>query len=240
MTVTRRARHPVPVVALVLLSYCSCWQVSAQDADADAKVAADAKADAAVLASKAACGDPFGNLIGPFDYTNPVDRSKPRGIGLIEQYHFDAGVESLRQGLSSENVMGDLDYTLRAVPNHHRALNSVARYELELGGIPRRWRSAECWFTRAVTFKQDDAVVWMLYGNFLAKQKQWTAAREKYLRAKELMPKNIEIDYNLGLLYVNTQEYEKAVQHARIAYAQNYPLRGLRNMLARRGYQLSE
>ena len=186
------------------------------------------------------CGDPFSNLIGPFDYTNAIDRTKPRGIGLIEQYHFDDGVESLTQGLSSEDIMGDLDYTLRAVPNHHRALNTVARYELEFGGIPKRWASANCWFIRAVTFRPDDGIVWMLYGNYLAKQKKWDEALEKYLRAGELMPDNIEVDYNLGLLYVNTQEYDKAVQHARRVYAQNYPLGGLKKMLARRGYPLTE
>lgn len=218
------------VLLLLLLSgLFPAWALAAPDQGAAVREA-----------DMSTCGDPFTNMIGPFDYTNPIDRTKPRGIGLIEHYHFDSGVENLTKGLSDVNVMADLDYTLRAIPNHHRALNSVARYELEFGGIPKRWHSADCWFTRAITFRPTDGVVWMLYGNFKAKQKKWDEALEKYQRAKELMPNNIEVDYNMGLLYVHTQNYEKAVEHARVAYARNYPLQGLKKMLARHGYSLDD
>jgi len=47
-----------------------------------------------------------------------------------------------------------------------------------------------------------------------------------------------ELHYALGLSYANTKEYERAVEHARKAYALGYPLPGLRNLLARAGYKL--
>lgn len=72
------------------------------------------------------CGD-LANAYGPFDYTNPEHRSK--NLGVVERFHFTLEVESLIRGKSSY-IWGDLDYTLRAFPNHHRALYAFARYEI--------------------------------------------------------------------------------------------------------------
>ena len=68
------------------------------------------------------------NAYGPFDYRDPV--SKRDNLPIVESFHFTPDVESLRHGRSG-SVLGDLRYTLRAFPNHHRALKSMARYGLE-------------------------------------------------------------------------------------------------------------
>lgn len=186
------------------------------------------------------CGDVFQNAVGPFDYTSAEDRTRTKdaGIPAVEKFHFNSDVESLTRGQSSTNPLDDLDYTLRAVPNHHRALNSIARYDVERGGIPMQWRSAQCWFDRALRFRSDDGAVWQIYANYKARKNQHEESLDAYMKAKELMPDSVEIDYNLGLLYFKMGDYGKAVDSARIAYAGNYPLQGLRRKLADKGYSV--
>ena len=76
---------------------------------------------AASAVGEAACGPLETGGYGPYDYTNPIHfREK---LPIVEGAHFDAGVESLRGHLKKNagTLDGDLDYTLRAFPNHHRA-----------------------------------------------------------------------------------------------------------------------
>jgi tetratricopeptide (TPR) repeat protein len=186
------------------------------------------------------CGDPFTNGVGPYDYNNGEHRTNPQKIPIVEKFHFTRQVESLAAGASSEFIMSDLDYTLRAVPNHHRALNAVARYDLREGSIPPRWHSAACWFHRATLFRPDDGQVWLVYANWLAGKKREEQALEAYQRAKALLPESPEVDYNLGLLYFNMGNFAKSLESAKAAYAGNYPLPGLRRKLAERGFSLDD
>jgi tetratricopeptide (TPR) repeat protein len=183
------------------------------------------------------CGDPFTNAFGPFDYTDPRNWAEYTKIPIVVSAHFTADVEALRRGVTG-TVLGEIDYTLRAIPNHHRALNSVVRYELEKGGIPPNYRSVECWFDRALQFKPDDGMVWLIYGNYQTRKSAFDDALESYNRAKGLMPDNAEVDYNLGLLYLKLGQYEKALEHANAAYSRGYPLEGLKRRLAEKGYPL--
>lgn len=184
------------------------------------------------------CGDPFANGVGPWDYTNAEDRSNPQRIPIVERYHFTTGVETLTKGESTAYVLGDIDYTLRAVPNHHRALNAAARYDIENGGTPLRFRSAYCWFQRAMVFRPEDGTVRLIYGNWLTRKGRNEEALEAYADAKKLMPGSVEVDYNMGLLYLKMGDLEKARESAQVAYAGNYPLDGLRRKLAEKGVAL--
>lgn len=71
----------------------------------------------------AGCGS-LQNAFGPFDYRDPAARAE--SLQVVERYHFTADVEMLRRGKASANVLDDLNYTLRAFPNHHRALTEPA------------------------------------------------------------------------------------------------------------------
>lgn len=186
------------------------------------------------------CGDVFTNAVGPFDYTDPSDRAAQ--LAIVEKHHFNSDVESLERGISSSNLLDDIAFTLRVFPNHHRALNAVARYELEKGGIPPEGKvlSAECWFDRARRFKPDDGTVWLIYANLKARKNDVDEALEAYGRAQELMPDNPEVHYNLGLLYFKLGDYEKSRAHARVAYEGQYPLQGLRRRLGEKGYSPDE
>ncbi len=190
--------------------------------------------------SEQGCGDVFHNAFGPFDYTDPVDLAN---LPIVDDNHFTPVVERLERGISSTNVLDDIAYTLRAFPNHHRALNAIARYEVEKGGIPPgsdRWMSAQCWFDRALRFRPRDGTVWLIYGNLKARQNRNDEALEAYEQAQALLPGSAEVAYNLGLLYMKTGEHEKALAQARKAYASDYPLQGLRRKLAEKGYNVSE
>lgn len=176
------------------------------------------------------CGS-LENAFGPFDYRDPVARRE--SLKVVESYHFSPAVESLTGGQTGA-VIGDLDYTLRAFPNHHRALNSVAQYELRGGKV---WasptiRSADCYFERAIAFRRDDQVVRMLYANFLVKSGRTPEGRRQYEEALQIAPNDPEVNYNAGLFFVGQGDIDRARQHAAVAYGSGYPLPGLRKKIA--------
>lgn len=179
------------------------------------------------------CGS-LTNAYGPFDYTNNADFQEK--LPIVEQYHFSPDVEALHSGESS-TIGGDLDYTLRAFPNHHRALYAVARYALQPDTPARdtHYFTPECYFDRAIAFKPDDGMVHMIYGIFLHEQHKLPAALAEYQKAVKLMPNSAEAHYNLGLLYADMREYANAKEHAHQAYRLGYPLQGLKNKLVQAG-----
>jgi len=180
------------------------------------------------------CGNPFENAFGPWDYTDPANQ-RPDRIGIVERYHFNSDVENLVRGQSSIDLMEDLDYTLRAIPNHPRALHSVANYQLRLGRLNPKYRSAECYFDRAMRFAPNDPVVRLVLGIYRAKKGDREGAKEAYNEALKLDPNSAEAHYNLGLLYFDLKKYSDSREQANIAYKLGYPLPGLRQMLLRVG-----
>jgi len=165
---------------------------------------------------------------GPFDYTNPIHFKEK--LPRVEQYHFTRNVELLIQGESGP-IGSDIFYTLKKFPNHHRALYSMMKYSQQNKLDYNSMFTMECWFKRAIYFKPNDAMVYMLMGIYLHKKKEYSNAEKKYLYALTLQPKNAEISYNLGLLYFDELKLEKAKQYAIIAYQNGYPLNGLKNKL---------
>lgn len=181
------------------------------------------------------CGT-LANGYGPFDYTDPAHVNEK--LPIVEDYHFNIDVELLTGGMSSEYPGSDLDYTLRAFPNHHRALYSMANLALRDGAsrLPpgARW-SADCYFQRAIRFRPDDATVRSIYGIYFVKLNDLDGAKEQFVRAVTLAPKNAEAHYNLGLVYEKLGDDVFALKHAKIAYKLGFPLGGLRAILQRKG-----
>lgn len=172
---------------------------------------------------------------GPYDYTDPTHRKE--NLSIVERHHFTPNVKNLIKGESS-SLGGDIDYTLRAFPNHHQAL--VAMGKLFLREKTERPRKAEftieCYFDRAIRFKPGDGIVRMLYGNYLLKLGgRSDDVLEQYHEAIRLQPENANINYNLGLLYLKKKDYELAIVHAKQAYELGFPLPGLRNKLMKTG-----
>ncbi|MBK9234580.1 MAG: hypothetical protein IPO19_00375 [Rhodoferax sp.] len=102
----------------------------------------------AVSVGAAAQGTNCGALTngnGPWDY-----RKERASIKLVEDFHFTPNVEALIGGATGP-IGGDLDYTLRASPNHHKALIAVSRLSarLKTDQIPSMKYTVDCWFDRA-------------------------------------------------------------------------------------------
>jgi len=187
------------------------------------------------------CGS-LDNAYGPFDYTNPEDFATK--LPVVEAHHFDAGVESLkghaRKGFNM--LAGDIDYTLRAFPNHHRALYTMLRFYTELPPEKRRpmHYGPECWFERAIRFSPRDATVYGLYGVYLERVGQSEKAVESFERGLSIQPNSAELNYNLGLLLLKLGQTEKALHYATIAYRSGFPLPGLKRKLHERGVEIPE
>ena len=184
------------------------------------------------------CGD-LRNHYGPYDYTNPLHRAEK--LPVVEQYHFDSGVVALKGMLGSEGsesrLGGDIEYVLRTFPNHHHALYTMVRYYVEKvpHGSARMAFDPPCWFDRAKRFKPDDATVVMLEGLYYRRVEDMPKAKRAYETALEMDPGSAEINYNAGLFYVDTKDYDRAMACALRAYELGHPLPGLRNKLIRLG-----
>jgi Flp pilus assembly protein TadD len=175
------------------------------------------------------CGN-LRNAFGPFDFRDAV--AKRDALPMVEAYHFTREVESLQQGKSGY-VMGDIDYTLRAFPNHPRALNAMSRYAL---GGGKTWpnvdvQSADCYFMRAIAFQPEDPVPHLLFGNYLQKRNKRDDARAQYEEALRLAPQSPDVNYNAGLYFLSIGELDRAKALAKVAYDDGYPLPGLRTKI---------
>lgn len=183
------------------------------------------------------CGS-LENAFGPFDYTDPANRIGQRGespLSLVERAHFTPKVERLVSGESASNPVDDLAYTLRVFPNHHRALHAMATYQLR--HEPKRLGAytIDCWFDRAIRFRSNDAKVHLVYGVYLAQVDRNEEALQQYKSALRYEPDLAEAHYNVGLLYVELEQYDSAYHHAVKAYGLGFPLPGLRTQLVRAG-----
>lgn len=179
------------------------------------------------------CGD-LKNGYGPFDYRKRAEFS--REFETVESAHFTEEVERGIKG-SSGYLGGDLDYTLRAIPNHHRALATLARLALTQKTVMVSGSKypVECYFNRAMRLAPDDGAVLSAYGNYLFALGKTDKAFFMYRDAAALEPENPAIAYNLGLAYFKRKDYEQALKFAKIAYAKNFPLPGLKQRLTEVG-----
>ena len=200
-------------------------------------VAAGASVEDAVgqtASSFQACGslNKVLGVFGPFDYNDPEDRSQR--LYAVESFHFTQEVEELRAGKSG-TVAADLNYTLISFPNHHRALNSIARLESSKGDMSGAKYSVDCYFDRAMRWRPNDAAVRGIYANYLYRKNDLAGARLQYEEALRLSPTAPELCYNAGLFFFALKDYARARALAKVAYAGGYPLPGLRSKLQAAG-----
>jgi tetratricopeptide (TPR) repeat protein len=174
-----------------------------------------------------ACGD-LQNAFGPFDYR--TDRGEH--LRLVEGAHFTPLVEALIRGKTS-TIGQDIDYTLRAFPNHHRALLAAAR----LGDRSKSPQPAgmnypvDCYFERALRFRPDDVVARMLLAEHLLRTGRPDVARENLQVASRNAGDSAFTHYNAGLMYLELKDYDEALAQAHRALALGFPRPDLRDKL---------
>lgn len=185
------------------------------------------------VAGEAECGS-LKTHYGPFDYTNREHFTKK--LPVVEQYHFDSNVEMLIKGKSGY-MCSELDYVLKAFPNHHRALRSLALYQMKTPALRIRSEcpgqlSVDCYFDRAKRMNPTDAEVYVIHGWYLHLRGQLDKALAEYRHAEEIKSKALpDRDYKIGLLLFDMKNYDEARTYAERAYKRGYPNNELRDKL---------
>jgi tetratricopeptide (TPR) repeat protein len=187
------------------------------------------------------CGS-LNNTFGPFDYR--PDKYKPapgdnephaEKLRLVHIAHFRPEMEALiRGGQGAKSEVGpEFDYTLRAFPNHHRALVALIRLSEKQNSLqPRGMRySVECWFERALRFMPDDTIARMIYVSFLIKQNRANDAKAQLEIAERTAGDNPLTQYNIGMMHFELKNYDKALAQAHKAYAAGVVMPDLRARL---------
>lgn len=164
---------------------------------------------------------------GPYDFRTDHDK-----VQIVLATHFTPAIEALlptRLGPPG----GDIDYTLRALPNYHRALIAMMRLgEKQKTSRPTGSRyTIDCWFERAMVFRPDDAVVRMIYSTYLQSQARIAEANAQLGLATVYAKDNAFTHYNIGLHYFKLGNYEKALAQAHEAKALGWTKTELRDQL---------
>lgn len=190
--------------------------------------------------SATGCGN-LNNTFGPFDYRPDKYKAAPDDNEphankrfLVESAHFRPEMEALIRGRENTQDIGiQFDYTLRAFPNHHRALIATVRlWEKLKTDPPQNMRySVECWFERALRFAPDDTVARMIYVSFLLKKNRVNDAKTQLEIAERTAGDNPLTQYNIGMMHFELKNYDKALSQAHKAYAAGVAMPDLRTRL---------
>lgn len=176
------------------------------------------------------------NRFGPFDYRK-AETEYTHELWLVNSTHFTVNIENGVKGRSG-TLGNEIEYTLRAFPNHTRALASLDRLSMKTKNVtmlPGMNLPVECYFERAVRFAPDDGAAHAAYATYLFQRGKTDTAMKMFVEAERLNPDDPRINYNLGLMYMKTKDYEKANRYAQKAYKLGFPLPGLKNQLVAAG-----
>jgi tetratricopeptide (TPR) repeat protein len=175
------------------------------------------------------CGSLVNPVYGPFDYR----RANAQQRDLVESAHFTPGVETLSH--QKTGPFGwDIGYTLRAFPNHPRALLTMQRLaEKEKKNPPNEAiYTVDCYYDRAIRFQPEDYVVRMLFANYLIEKggrNDDATAHLEYARSRN--EDNPFTQFNVGMLYFDMKNYDKALEQAHRAMALGMPRQELKDRL---------
>lgn len=171
---------------------------------------------------------------GPYDYL--ARRVYAENLKLVEDYHFTPDIEQLARK-NSDSLAKNIDYTLRAWPNHHRALRSMMRLRSKsTGSEDMKFQSMsippmECYFNRAIRFSPKDSSTRMLQAMFYHQERMLEESEAAYEAALSLAPEDLQIMYNFALLLVEKKQYGRAKSLAETVYAREFPFPGLQRKL---------
>jgi len=175
------------------------------------------------------CGT-LANNYGPFDYRT----AHPQQKNIVESVHFTPPIENLTKGGRDNPFGDDLAYTLRVFPNHHRALISLQRLaDREKTDSPSNARlSVACYFERAIRFTPNDQIVRMLFAGYLIKKANIPEATQQLDEAIRLAGDNPFTHFNVGLVFLDMKNYDRALVQAHRAAELGLPRTELKERLA--------
>lgn len=173
------------------------------------------------------CGLIHTRHYGPYDY-----RTERHRIRVVEDFHFTPEMEAGIRGVNS-TVAGEVNYTLKASPNHHRALVTMMKVteRARKDFLPGMEWPMECYFDRAIRYAFDDPVVRMLYAQFLNQRNRKREAEAQLVQAASFAPDNPFTQYNVGLIAMEIGNHDLALKHAHMAQAMGFQRRELETAL---------
>jgi len=189
-------------------------------------------AGAQTNAAENQCGA-LANNYGPYDYRT----ERGQRLATVERTYFLPQVEAGIRGATSPAPGVDIDYTLRAFPNHHRALLAMVKLaEKQHTAQPTGSRyTIDCWFDRALRFQPDDTTVRMLFASHLHKTQRTPEALAHLEKAVEQAQDNPFTHYNIGLVYADLKVYDKALTQAHRALELGFARSDLQEILQKAG-----
>lgn len=193
---------------------------------------------------------------GPFDYYD-TKNTPTRAYALVERAHLGPKTELLRLQGDQCFYWGDLDYTLRAFPNHPKALVKMAEFlkgnvPCSIGGPASEARSAaelaeqleaktwqgrtmEYYFETAIRYRPQYVETRLLYARALKDVAKNNEAIRVLQEAIHQDPKSAMAHYELGSLLLTNGEKQAALVHAQKAYGLGAPPSDLRDKLVAAG-----
>jgi hypothetical protein len=245
-------RWPCAVLIFILSSFVwvlTLSPASVADSTADSKFVYGASNDG---------GDNVDGQFGPYDYYRPP---KPAAIALVERPHLGFVVADQLRKKEYCGYQSNLNYTLRAFPNHPKALVMMAEYLASHSPCPAQqeptsvassvwaiennnWqeRNMDFYFQTALNFMTEDtrvipkhAETHVLYGDWLRKNGRADEAMKQYEAARALEPGYANMYYGLGMLYLDQKNIHKATENAKKAYALGKPPNDLKDRLVAAG-----
>ena len=185
----------------------------------------------AALAQNAGLCGSLANGYGPYDY-----RTQRAELKVVEDFHFTPNIEALL-GSKSGRIGGDLDYTLRASPNHHRALLATSRLaeRQKVTQVQFMTYSVDCFFERALRFQPTDMTARLLFAQHLMRSNRNAEAVGHLDHVIQRSPDNGFTQYNVGLLFMDMKDPERALQQAHRAQALGFARPELKQRLVDAG-----
>jgi tetratricopeptide (TPR) repeat protein len=166
-------------------------------------------------------------------YASKTSREGVALIQSVERYHLGPAEQNLR-AKRYRAAAGEIDFILRAFPNHPAALQLMVK-------VCAQWKSPVCTaqlgekFEKAIAVNPGVPTTYVVLGNLQQSVGQFANAIESYKRALQLDADSVNAEYNLGLAYLETKQFDLANEHAQRAYELGASLPGLHDKLMKAG-----
>lgn len=170
---------------------------------------------------------------GPYDYRSATAHQRK----LVESAHFTPEAEQLKEAPTG-SLGADIKYTLSVFPNHPRALLAMERLAVKEKRNPPNGAkyTVECFYERAMRFKPDDHIPRLFYVNYLIRNnKSLDEARRHLDYVADTTKDDPLAQFNVGMLYLDMKDYDKALVQAHRVMAMGYDRRELRERLTAAG-----
>lgn len=213
--------HSAPFLRRILVLMCCSGAMAAQAQLQRPKTPEEFECGTMVVAKR----------VEPMDY-----RTDRKLLATVEGGHFQPQVEDLVKPMF-DSFGADLDYTLHAYPNHHRALLTLIRLgDREHTDQPKDMHySIDCFLRRAIRWRSDDLIARMIYAQYLIKKNRLPDAKAQLDYVSTKAGDNPFTHYNLGLSYFDMKAYDMALEQAHLAASLGMESESLKNKLAAAG-----